>query len=467
MTGAVTEGAANALLPKVAEAAVSKFPSRANKVVVPGENYTPAHHQALSAVLARGTGMGKDFIAPDVATDIGSPVRQAAADNPAKAKVIQNGSPKDALAATQSILEDAQHQIDSQHNAARKPVASTPVDMKPVQDAIEKPKSFYKPAEASAINDIRQRAGNVQTLEDLNDFRQYLNKQTAPTYRQSAIAAGRSSVEDDALMSAATAARNHYYDSLEQATGLDFQPAKRTEAGLMKAQESLQNASPGLVNRDVIANEHKGKLATAADVVEGGSKFAHGGLPVVGYLAERMRGTPLEQMHRQLKTAFSELPQPSAYRGPLTSQYGQAQPKLPANTPGNANYGPPSQAAGSTGPAVPSNVTPNPGQPAQLSAQAGPEGQGIPPAPPSNPPPPLNEPTAVTNVNAGTPRPAQEAIPQRTIHVSPEGQAAIQRPALPPPGRPLDRATAKEIYDRAGRDPEKARELARKEGYQF
>jgi hypothetical protein len=202
-------------------------------------------------------------------------------------------------------------------------------------------------------------------------------------------------------------------------------------------------------------------------VVEGGSKFAHGGLPVVGYLAQKLRGTDLGQLQRQLKIGFSDLPSAQQYRGPLTSQYGQAQPKLQASTPGNANYGPPSQAAGSTGPAVPSTVTPNPGQPPQLPAQAGPDGQGIPPAPPSYPPPPLNGPTAVTNVNAGTPRPTQEAIPQRTINVSPEGQAAIQRPALPPPAKPLDRATAKAIYDRAGRDPEKARELARKEGYQF
>jgi hypothetical protein len=36
-----------------------------------------------------------------------------------------------------------------------------------------------------------------------------------------------------------------------------------------------------------------------------------------------------------------------------------------------------------------------------------------------------------------------------------------------PPARPLDRAAAQDIYERAGKDPEKARDLARKEGYQW
>lgn len=52
---------------------------------------------------------------------------------------------------------------------------------------------------------------------------------------------------------------------------------------------------------------------------------------------------------------------------------------------------------------------------------------------PSTSYPPLNQATAQTSVNAGTPRPLQEEITDRTINVSPQGQAAIQRPALPPP----------------------------------
>jgi hypothetical protein len=108
-----------------------------------------------------------------------------------------------------------------------------------------------------------------------------------------------------------------------------------------------------------------------------------------------------------------------------------AQPQLESNVPANADY----ESMPDTGsyPARPSVVTPQPVQQRLLPAQAGPEGQGILDAPEATSYPPLNEPTAQTSVYAGTPRPAQEDIPQRTIQVSPEGQAAIQRPALPPP----------------------------------
>lgn len=430
---------------KVAGAVGSKIGS-APQGVVPGENYTPEHHKALSAVLARGTGMGKDFIAPDVATDIGSRVRQAAANSPQKAEVIQSGTPKDALAATQSVLEDAQHQIDYEHNQARGPVTNNPVDMKPVQDAIPTPKKFHGNAEGKALQTLRDRAGRVENLEDLNDFRQYLNQQTAPEYRKNAIAAGRSSVEDAALMDAATAARNHYYDSLQDATGLDFRGAKRAEGSLMKAQEALGNAAPGLVNKDTLANADKGKLETAADVAEGGSRFAHGGLPVVGYLAQKLRGTDLSQLQRQLKIGFSDLPNAQQYRGPLTSQVGRAPLKLPASVPANAPYGAPSQAAGSTGPAVPSTITPVPNQPLQLPAQSGPEGQGIPPAPQWDAPPPLNQASRFQRTNPPLP-PNPTVTPAGRNIVTPNGEVIPDRPQLKAPEKPKKKNKEEDTFD--------------------
>jgi hypothetical protein len=67
----------------------------------------------------------------------------------------------------------------------------------------------------------------------------------------------------------------------------------------------------------------------------------------------------------------------------------------------------------------------------QCPAQASPEGQGVPPAQPSSAPSAKSADSARMNVDAGSPQPSQDQIPQRTINVSPEGQAAIQRPALP------------------------------------
>lgn len=471
------------------------------KPPVAGQNYTPEHHQALSAVLARGTGMGKDFIAPDVATDIASPLRQAAADDPALVDAINKGEPKDALGATQKLLDGAKKQIDYLHAKALNPVAGTPVDMTPVQQAIPKARAFHPAADAAQLEDLRTRAGKVKTLGDLNDFRQYLNGENAQSFRQSAIAAGRGSVADEAYQNANTAARNHYYDQLEQATGLDFKGMKRTESSIMKAQEAMQNVTPSLVNKDALAHEAKGPLATAGDMIDTATRAGHG-LPFVGYLAEKLRGTPLQQVQTGMQRALTDLPAPSAYRGPLTSRYGQPPKSLPANVPGNAPYGAPSQAGGSTGPAVPATAAAAPPAQPRLPATAGPEGQGVPPGrvitvqgttqpphgtiplppragqlqlgsgadnpefvrPPASPPGPVNPATAQTNVNAGAPRPAQPIIPQRTFNVGPDGQVIQERPALP---KPLDKKTAAEYYKRAGKDPEKARELARKDGYSF
>jgi hypothetical protein len=112
-------------------------------------------------------------------------------------------------------------------------------------------------------------------------------------------------------------------------------------------------------------------------------------------------------------------------------QVQPARPRLESNVPANADFTSPVDTG--SYPARPTVVTPQPVQVRQLPAQAGPTSSGEPSGQPAPSYPPLNEPTAQLNVNAGTPRPAQEEIPQRTIQVNPQGQAAIQRPALPAP----------------------------------
>ena len=447
VTGAVTEGISGALMPKAIEKVAplaaqvpgikqivqNRQAAQADNLPVPGENYTPVQHRAFSAVLARGTGMGKDFIAPDIASDIASPVRQAAADNPDLADVIQNGKPKDALGASQAILQNAKETIDQQHQMALQPVANTPIDMQPVLDAIPADQSFHTPAQKAQVQAFRDQAASVQTLGDLNSFRQYLGNENSPTFRGSAVAAGRSSVADKALQAADSAARSHYYDQLQQATGLDFQGLKRTESGIIKAQEAMQNVTPSLVNKDVLANEDKGLLGSAADVIDTGVRAGHG-LPFVGYAAEKLRGSPLEQVQSGMQRFLGDLPQPSNYHGPLTSQWSPAPRSLAANVAGNAPYGA-NPSVGSTTPIQPATVTPQPNQTPLLPAQAGPSGILIPPGQPRAPYPPLNPATAQTRVYAGTPRPLQPAVPRRTINVSPEGQALIRRHALPPPAR--------------------------------
>jgi len=479
--GAVAEGVTNAFMPaamKEAAPLVQKLPGIKQIVqgnqTVPGENYTPVQHKAFSAVLARGTGMGKDFIAPDVATDIASPVRQAAADNPSLAQVVQSGKPKDALGASQAILQKAKETIDQQHQAALQPVAGAPVDMKPVIDAIPDAKSFHDAGEANALQELKDRASQVQTLGGLNDFRQYLGNER--DFRQSTVAASRGSVADKALAAADSAARNHYYDQLEQATGLDFQGLKRTESGVLKAKEAMENVSPSLVNKDVLSHEDVGPLGTIANVADTATRAGHG-LPFVGFVAEKLRGTPLEQVQTGMQRFLSDLPQPRSYRGPLTSQWSPTPKSLPANVAANVPAGGGGQTVNtmfSGQRRVPNAaVTPPPAQQPLLPAKAGPEGTGIPAGrnitvtgttqPPHGtiplpaqfgqpllgsgegnpefvtPPasyPPLNQPTAQTSVNAGRPlvrpidRPVEE--PARAVNIpralpAPETHAFSQK----------------------------------------
>ena len=220
--------------------------------------------------------------------------------------------------------------------------------------------------------------------------------------------------------------RNHYYDSWRMRQAWISSLPSALKSSLMKAQEALGTPPLGLVNKDVIANEHKGAGQAGGCLRrwQQDQQGRHSRRWICG--GENTRhaaGTNAPPA----KDRFSDLAQASSTTArSLDSTTGTA--KAPGNIPGNADYGDRAQLRhSSTGPAQSLERDPRPSA-RQFPAQAGREGQGIPPAPPSSPPPPLNEPTAVTNVNAGTPRPAQEAIPQRTIHVDPEGHAAIQRP---------------------------------------
>jgi hypothetical protein len=99
----------------------------------------------------------------------------------------------------------------------------------------------------------------------------------------------------------------------------------------------MQNVSPSLVNKDVVSHENKGILGTAGDVIDTATRAGRG-LPFVGYAAEKLRGTPLEQVQTGMQRFLSDLPQPSSYRGPLTSQWSPAPRSLAANVPANVPF---------------------------------------------------------------------------------------------------------------------------------
>jgi hypothetical protein len=458
--------AARAVAQDTADEAVEQF--RRNRPVE-GENYTQGQHKSLSGVLARGTGMGKDYFPKQVAQDIGSPLRQVAADNPEIVKAIRSGAPEDALAATQNLLDKAKGIIDDQHQAALQPVANAPFDPKPVQAAVSFPKSLegFSPEDAEAVADLKQRLGNVNTLGGANELRMYLNRELAPSFRKNAIAAGRSGTVDSAMSDALSALRGEYYDQLEKVSGQDFSAAKRTESSLMKAQEALGNAAPQLASKEALIQEPKGIKATVADALTG-ARTLRGG-PISGtaqLIAEKGLGeTPLGQMQEGLQRFFSKLPDRTPPPPEPAPQFSAARralsppsyPQLPASVIPNAEVGPagqptvpsaaPSQASpgfnvspeGAVRPGAPAAPTPAIVMPApdpvpQLPAQAGPEGQGIPPGPPTSPPPPVNEATSRMRVEPLPANPAPVPATPAGFTVLPEG-VAQRAPAGLLPGK--------------------------------
>jgi hypothetical protein len=240
------------------------------------------------------------------------------------------------------------------------------------------------------------------------------------------------------MQDALKATRNLYYQELEKVTGQNFQAPKRMESSVLKAEEALGNAAPGMASRQAIAEQPLSARAQVGEALQGAHTL--GGGPIAGaakMIAQRVLGeTPMAPIQEGLRHFFGDLPSPSP---------AQVSPQIippPRVTPGQPRLAPPAPAQlNAPLPAAPAYV-PRAQLPGRAVQQIGaPIAQPLLGAGTGNPEfvtpptsyPPLNEATAQTSVNAGTPRPAQEPTPQRTINVSPEGTAAIQRPALPAP----------------------------------
>lgn len=191
-----------------------------------------------------------------------------------------------------------------EHQTALAPVRYTPFEMTPVQNAVTFPSGLkdFAPADAEAINGFRQRLGTVNTLNGANELRMYLNNELAPEFRKNAIAAGRSGALDKAMENARSALRAPYDDQLQKATGQDFSGLKRTEGGIIKAQEAMGNAAPGLATKQALAEEPRGWKGNAAYALKGANSLRGG--PVAGIAdlaAEKILGsTPLGDVQQGL-----------------------------------------------------------------------------------------------------------------------------------------------------------------------
>jgi len=443
---------------------------------VSGENYTQGQHKAMATVLAEGTG-GPGYIAPQVARSVTSLYRQTAADNPAIVDKILNGTPEEALAGHQAIQDLTKKSIDTQHYNALQSVADRPVDMTPVQDSITP-----SPAKAAIMSDdeladiqsLKDDAAKAKTLEQENEFRKKLSTIDSDLQNGLDSKVAKSSEYKQAVHKMYSAVRDHYYDGLQDATGQDFQTLKRQESDVIKTQDAMERISPRLVNAETKATADTTLRQGAADVLEGSARGVKGGLPGVGWAADKLRGTKLSGIQQQLQRAYSDLPSPTP-APEVRPQFSAARralsppsyPQLPASVIPNAEVGPagqpqapiaaPPQASpdfnvspegavrpGAPAPPSPSIITPEPDAVRQLTAQAGPEGAGVPTPEPDVSGGPPNEATSRMRVEPLPANPAPVPPTPKGFIVPPEGV-----PQRAPAGLLPDRARQVQDYVRS------------------
>lgn len=237
-------------------AAIAYLTGKAGKALAPesavaNQNYTPSQGSAFEGQMAKANGMGPNFIPQNLTSDALSHIRQSASDmlangNPteqaiAEAATSKATAPLDRLGAIHSVIQKSLSNLEAQHAPALAQVSQTPVDMTSIQRGLQ---SQIVPGMSSAdlagIHDLIQRSGQINTLGDLNTFRQLMNEEASPSYRQTPTRAGQASAPQQVASDTADAVRAHYFDQLQQATGQDFQPLKNQQSKLLTTKEAIE-----------------------------------------------------------------------------------------------------------------------------------------------------------------------------------------------------------------------------------
>jgi hypothetical protein len=292
------------------------------------------------------------------------------------------------------------------------------------------------PADQAAIQQLIERVQSAKTIGDLNRFRQELNVETAPEYRQSQIQAGRSGLSSQATSDLADSVRNAYYDNLQRATGTDFAPLKRQEANLMTVQEALQNQQAPLAKAEATfqapttLREKAGNLANIAKD------------PKTTVTQTILREAPAAKTSFLLKRSLQNLPEPSqsvpsgapqqAGTSPQNPLLDRGQPPTIQGTP--VDPFPPSGPPGLGNPqgTLPAPVTLR-GLPSRYTPQQLPSStDGFTPSP-ASPPPPFNPDAARMRVQPNQFNQPETAPSRGPIAVTPSGDAALPAKGLPAP----------------------------------
>lgn len=312
-------GALGSVLGNVGAAGLTDTATRSlnpGETAVPGQNFTPAQASAMSGLAARATAMGKGFFPKDATAGALSDIRQAAADNPELTQAATGSvSPENSLGAVQQLIKRSSQNLELQHQAVLGAVRNAPFDPSAVQSAVSGslPASLdgFAPSDRAALDELSNRLGTVKTLQGANDLRQYLNNETSPSYRQNAIAAGRSSTVDSALQAAADAHRNAFYDQLSNATGVDMSGLKQRQGSHMALQEALGNIAPSLAAKQAIAQEPASIRTQVANALQGAGTMTASPMSGIGkLLAQRvLRVEPMDQVQSLIRKSLQDLPQ--------------------------------------------------------------------------------------------------------------------------------------------------------------
>lgn len=308
----------------------------APEATVAGQNYTPSHAAAFEGLTAKANGMGPNFIPQNLTADALSPIRQSASDmlatgTPAEQAIARNVTargvePLDRLGAVHSVIQKSLSNLEGQHAPALSQVAGTPVDMTPIQQGLAAQiKPGMSAADIAGIKDLIDRSGQITNLGDLNSFRQIMNEEASPSYRQTPTRAGQASAPQQVATDAANAVRSRYFDLMQQATGTDFQPLKNQESKLLTTKEAIERMQSPEAKAEATFNApttFKESLGNIANIVKE---------PRATVTQTMLRESPATRAAMLIRKSMTNLPDASPVPPQAIAPASTNAPQLPAN----------------------------------------------------------------------------------------------------------------------------------------
>lgn len=346
--GAVGTGVTNALLAYLTEkAGGAAAKAIVGKAPIPGQNYTPAHAAAFEGLTAKANGMGPNFIPQNLTSDALSPIRQSAADmlangSPteqavARAATGKGTAPLDRLGAVHSVIQKSLTDLEAQHAPVLSQVSSTPVNMAPIQSSLRAQiVPGMSAADVAGIQDLIDRSGQITNLDELNRFRQLMNEEASPSYRQTPTRAGQASAPQQVATDAADAVRYHYFDQMQQATGTDFGPLKNQESKLLTTKEAIERMQSPEAKAEATFNAPSTMREKAGEVANLIRE------PRTTVTQTILRESPATRVANLIRKSLTDLPDASV---PTPAPQGAPASNPPYATSGSPALSPPALAA--------------------------------------------------------------------------------------------------------------------------